>query len=108
LATACKAAGVEPAHLKILAASGNDLAIANWVCSTSPPELSLASSIEADEAELTVNARVAVAPEELDDLVRHEIAAWSAARSLTHEVSNMQRFRPGRPMPTHRMPLGQA
>ena len=36
------------------------------------------------------------------------IAAWAASRSLTQEVSNMQRFRPGRPMPTHRMPLGQA
>lgn len=107
LSVGCRAAGVEPAHLKILAASGTDMAVANWVCSTQPPELSLASEIECDEVELTVNARVAVAPEALDDLVRREIATWSARRSLEHEVRNMQRFRPGRPMPTHRMPLGQ-
>lgn len=108
ISAACRTAGVEPAHLKILAASGADMAVVNWVCSTLPPELSLASNVECGEVELTVNARVAVAPEELDDLVRRETAAWSAARSLSHEVGNMQRFRPGRPMPTHRMPLGQS
>jgi G3E family GTPase len=108
LAKACRAAGVEPAHLKILAASGTDMAIANWVCSTQPPELSLAANVPVEQAELTVNARVAVAPEALDDLVRAALADWAKSRKLTHEVSNMQRFRPGRPMPTHRMPLGQA
>jgi G3E family GTPase len=108
IAAACRVAGVEPAHLKILAASGGDMAVANWVCSTTPPELSLAADVPVEEAELTVNARVAVAPEELDDLVRREVAAWAQARGLQHQVSNMQRFRPGRPMPTHRMPLGQA
>lgn len=108
LAQACRAAGAEPAHLKILAASGADMAVANWVCSTQPPELSLAADVPVNEAELTVNARVAVAPETLEELVRNEIAAWAASRKLTHQVSNMQRFRPGRPMPTHRMPLGQS
>jgi Ni2+-binding GTPase involved in maturation of urease and hydrogenase len=107
LAQACRGAGAEPAHLKILAANDGDLAVANWVCSTQPPELSIASEVSVDAAELTVNARVAVAPEELETLVRRTIAEWAGARKLTQTVENMQRFRPGRPMPTHRMPLGQ-
>jgi len=107
LAAACLKEGVEPAHLKLLAAADSDMAVANWVCSTQPPELSLASQIDCDTVELTVNARVAMDPETLDELVRRELAAWAAERSLRHEVRDMQRFRPGRPMPTHRMPLGQ-
>lgn len=107
LAQACCAAGAEPAHLKVMAADGADAAIANWVCSTHPPELSLSSGIYTHAAELTVNARVAIDPHELAELVRRESAAWADGLGATHEVRDLQSFRPGRPMPTHRMPLGQ-
>lgn len=108
LAKACLKAGAEPAHLKVMATDRDAAAIANWVCSTQPPELSLASGCESRGVELTVNARVALDPELLDELVRTETAAWAAGLGWDHEVRDMQRFRPGRPMPTHRMPLGQA
>lgn len=108
LAAACSNAGAEPAHLKIMAADGDDAAIANWVCSTQPPELSLSSGIKSHQAELTVNARVAIDPHDLAELVRRECAAWANGLGAEQEVRDMQSFRPGRPMPTHRMPLGQS
>lgn len=108
LAKACTAAGAEPAHLKIMAADEDAAAIANWVCSTQPPELSLSAGTKSREAELTVNARVAIDPHDLAELVRQESAAWAKELGADHEVREMQSFRPGRPMPTHRMPLGQS
>lgn len=111
LATACLASDAEPAHLKVLAtaAGSNDpsqAAIVNWVCSDVPPEVSVASNATAEAIELTVNARVALDPEVLADLVRTVAAEAAKAWSLEVAVSDMQNFRPGRPMPTHRMPLG--
>lgn len=111
LATACLASDAEPAHLKVLATGamaggGTASAIVNWVCSDVPPEISVASGATADQLALTVNARVALDPEVLAELVRTVAAETAQAWSLTAEVTDMQNFRPGRPMPTHRLPLG--
>jgi len=110
LATACLASDAEPAHLKVLATaattSGTASAIVNWVCSDVPPEISVASGASADKLELTVNARVALDPDVLAELVRTVAGEAADAWSLTAEVTDMQNFRPGRPMPTHRLPLG--
>jgi G3E family GTPase len=108
-AAACRNAGGEPAHLKVMAATSDGAtAVANWVCSTQPPELSRASQAEAAAIELTVNARVAIAPERLTELAEQTAAAWAAANGLDYTLADLQSFRPGRPMPTHRLPLGQA
>jgi Ni2+-binding GTPase involved in maturation of urease and hydrogenase len=106
LSEACRAAGAEPAHLKVMATADDDSAIANWVASDAPPELSLSAGVTAAAADLTVNARVAVAPETLTQLVRDTARDLAAARGLDQTVSDLQSFRPGRPMPTHRMPIG--
>lgn len=106
LATACVASDAEPAHLKILASTGLSTAIVNWVASDVPPEISIASDTQASELELTVNARVALDPDVLADLVRTVSAEAAKAWKLDAVVSDMQNFRPGRPMPTHRLPLG--
>ncbi|MBN8624342.1 MAG: cobalamin biosynthesis protein P47K [Planctomycetes bacterium] len=108
LAASCRAAGAEPAHLKVMAMADGVSAVANWVCSDVPPELSIASGISTDGWQFVVNARVAVAPEELEAAVRRTAADFAGANGAKCEVADMQRFRPGRPMPTHRMPLGQA
>ncbi len=107
LAQACNRNGVEPAHVKVMGATSDAAAVANWVCSTTPAELSLSSATSTESASLTVNARAAVAPETLTELVRQVAAELAAAHALGHEVVDMQSFRPGRPMPTHRMALGQ-
>jgi hypothetical protein len=106
LAGACGRVSAEPAHLKVLAAAAGATAIANLVSSDAPVELSLSSGATAKVAEFTVNARVAVAPEVLSELVEREVQTIGSQRGLTFRVENLQSFRPGRPVPTHRMAVG--
>lgn len=103
LARACRGASAEPAHLKILASADGATAIANLVSSDAAVELSIASGATVRAAELTINARIAVAPEVLSTLVEREVAAWSAEHKLSFTIADLQSFRPGRPVPTHRM-----
>ena len=103
LARACELAGAEPAHLKVLGAADGATAIANLVSSSAGVELSVASGATTSAAELTVNARVAFDPEALAELVESEAASLAEDEGLHHEIADMQRFRPGRPVPTHRM-----
>ena len=103
LHTAFRAADAETAHLKVIGLSPDSFAVANLVSNTSQPELSLPSRSQTREAELIVNARVALDPERLEREVRAAVeAACSAAgaRTTWHETRS---FRPGRPVPTHRM-----
>lgn len=95
--------GAEPAHLKVLGQAGDTPAIANLVASDTAPELSLESGCETGEAELIVNARVAADPEALEEVVCGALEDCGKAHGLRVEVRGMQRFRPGRPEPTHRM-----
>ena len=97
------AASAEPAHLKVLGFSDGETAIANLVSSGEQAEMSLASEIDAAAADLIVNARVATDPEELAEVVERVLASLASDRSLSHEVTRMQHFRPGRPVPTHRL-----
>ncbi|HVA45650.1 MAG TPA: GTP-binding protein [Pirellulales bacterium] len=105
IARACGRVSAEPAHLKVLAASDDATAIANLVSSDSQVELSLASGATVRAAELTVNARVAIAPELLSELVQTNVQALGAQYQMLWRLNNMQSFRPGRPVPTHRMAI---
>ena len=67
----------------------------------------MASGGAARRLELTLNARVAIAPETLSEIVHIEAAAWAKQHAMSCEVSDVQSFRPGRPVPTHRMALGE-
>ena len=77
--------------------------MANLVDSASDVDLSLASEVNAASADLTINARVAFAPEDLEQVVTTSVAAVAMQFGLTHSITGMQRFRPGRPVPTHRV-----
>lgn len=105
LRLACAQAGAEPAHLKVLASHGPEQSIANLVSSGEEVELSLSSAARVARCELTINARVAVDPEVLAALVEAELAALAASSALESTIERMQHFRPGRPVPTHRMPI---
>lgn len=96
------AAGAEIAHLKILGQSVTESAIANSVDSQSEPELSLASEIRTDQADVLVNARVAVDPESMEQDIRVAAAELGDSLGIDLTVSGLQCFRPGRPEPTHR------
>jgi G3E family GTPase len=103
LGQALAASGAEPAHLKVLGQANADTSIANLVGSETAAELSLASEIDTNAAELIVNARVAVDPVDLEEVVTRTVQQVAGDLGLVATVSGMQRFRPGRPMPTHRM-----
>jgi G3E family GTPase len=96
--------GVEPAHLKVLVADDyGNTAVANLTSSQVDAELSLPSAATADAAQLTVNARVATDPQALEQVVRHAADSVASSYQLHHTIDSMQRFRPGRPVPRHRM-----
>jgi Ni2+-binding GTPase involved in maturation of urease and hydrogenase len=93
----------EPAHLKAIGMADGLYGVANLVSSFSPPELSLPSRGQARSAELVVNARVATAPETLTDHVMRAVGAACSAHGAIAEFRQTQSFRPGRPVPTHRI-----
>lgn len=92
----------ETAHLKVIGLAEGAYGVANLVSSASPAELSIASAATVREADVIVNARVAIDPELLVGHVERAIAAAVAMRGATAEFRQTQSFRPGRPVPTHR------
>ncbi len=95
-------AKMEPGHIKVLASAEGSTAVANWVASDSPVELSAASKLEVKTANLLVNARAHGAPEKLQQCVQDSLRAIAAKRGLACEITSVQYFRPGRPEPIHR------
>lgn len=93
---------MEPGHVKVLAAAERHTAIANWVASDTPVELSVASNAEVLAADLLVNVRVHGDPDEIAQLVRQAVAEVADHHQLQAEVLSLQHFRPGRPVPIHR------
>jgi len=102
IGTSLKRADLEVAHLKVLGQTLNDAAVANLVGSEVDSELSLASEIKTQGADLLVNARVAASPEELESIVNSVTSRLAAELQVNLTVGNMQSFRPGKPEPTHR------
>jgi len=98
-----KEAGAEVAHLKVLGQTLENSSIANMVSSDGEAELSLASEINATEAELLVNARVAADPDTLATIVNSVAQAMQDSIPVKFSVGQMQSFRPGKPEPTHRV-----
>ena len=97
-----KEAKCEIAHLKALGQTMTEASVANIVDSSSEAELSLASEIKADAADLLVNARVAASPEQLTLIVEDACKVVESQLSVSLKVAGVQSFRPGRPEPTHR------
>jgi hypothetical protein len=97
------AVSAETAHLKTIGMSDGYYAVANLVSSFTPVELSLSSGGKVTQANVVVNARVAIAPEELSVLVTSELSASCRAIGAKPHIDTLQSFRPGRPVPTHRI-----
>jgi len=96
------AANIEPGHVKVLATAGSSTAVANWVASDAPVELSIASNLKAVTADVLVNARVHGDPDALAEMVKTSVAEVAASLGLGYKLSRVQHFRPGRPEPQHR------
>ncbi len=93
----------ETAHLKVIGMAEGVYAVANLISNEDRPVLSLASNWHGAEVDLVVNARVATSPEELELIVRDALVAQASAVGANIDIRSLQCFRPGRPVPTHRM-----
>jgi len=92
----------EVAHLKAIGLWEGFFGVANLVSSESTPELSLPSNCNVKEADVIVNARVAIDPAILQQKVHATLQATCADRNAQVTIHTTQSFRPGRPQPTHR------
>lgn len=93
----------ETAHLKTIGLWEGFFGVANLISREALPELSLPSRCSVDEVDVIVNARVACDPAVLERLVEEAVQETAAALGATAEFRQTQSFRPGRPVPTHRL-----
>jgi G3E family GTPase len=93
----------ETAHLKAVAAGDGQSAVANLVSSQSATEISRQSPHESMTIEVVVNARVAIAPDRLEQIVREAVDGLASNLNAEIDWVALQAFRPGRPVPVHRM-----
>jgi len=103
LKTRLDAENAETAHLKTIGLCDGYYGVANLVSRESAVELSLPSNANVKQAEVIVNARVAIAPERLQNLVDEAVANAARECNVNAVVRQTQSFRPGRPVPTHRV-----
>lgn len=93
----------EPAHLKAIGLWEGFFGVANLISSTMTPELSLPSKCQVKDVDLVVNARVACDPERLTTIVQSAVQSVCLSIGAKPAFGATQSFRPGRPMPTHRL-----
>jgi Ni2+-binding GTPase involved in maturation of urease and hydrogenase len=97
------ASEAEVAHLKVIGMADGVYAVSNLISNDGAPVLSLPSTWKGKQAELVVNARVAISPEQLEQDVRSTLAEVAKTFQASIDVRGLQCFRPGRPVPTHRL-----
>lgn len=93
----------EAAHLKVIGMTDGVYAVSNLISNETQPVLSLASQWSGTEFDLVLNARVAIDPENLEDWIRTALKEEATLYSATAQIHSLQCFRPGRPVPTHRL-----
>lgn len=106
IAARLEKSGAEIAHLKLTltpAEHGNDIAVANLVASEKQPELSHSLYEPLEEGELILNLRAEADPELLRDAVESAVASLREQGPCGIVVEHLEHFRPGRPVPTHRL-----
>ncbi len=92
----------ETAHLKVIGLWEGFYGVANLTSSDTPAELSLPSHCQTKEADLVVNARVAIDPIRLEQMAEDAVSAAALAQQAKSTPKNARSLRPGRPVPTHR------
>jgi G3E family GTPase len=101
---ALAAARIEIAHLKLTLTprDGGGIAVVNAVSSERGPDMAFRLDGPVDRAEITVNLRAEADPADLERAVRDAVAAESLASGAALAITHLERFRPSRPVPTHR------
>ncbi len=102
-----EAEGVEIAHLKMTLTpdGGHGIGVVNVVRTTATPELAFALDSGVDTGELTINLRAEADPERLETVVRTAMTLAAGRFGARIEADHLERFRPGRPVPTHRLAI---
>ncbi len=97
--------GMEIAHLKMTLTpdTGNDLAVGNLVRNGDSLALSQQLAEELEQGHLIVNLRAEGDPQQLRQTVMEVLSAQCAGLGQTLTVEHAEAFRPGRPVPTHRL-----
>ncbi len=100
-------AGAEVAHLKMTLTPAGDpyeIAAINLVRGDSTPELSHRLYEPLEDGELLLNIRAEVDPDTLEEAATAALESEIAiARALLFRIAHLEHFRPGMPVPTHRM-----
>lgn len=92
-------AGAAVAHLKMTLQAGDDLASIQLTHGAGVPRAGQRLVRSITSGSLTVNLRAESRPELLEQVLRASLAAITGWRLAVQQVES---FRPGRPMPTHR------
>lgn len=93
----------EVAHLKVIGMADGLYAVANLISSSTEPQLSIGSKAQTARAEIVINARVAIDPDTLTQTVRESLNDVCSQFGVVETINTLQSFRPGRPVPTHRL-----
>jgi Ni2+-binding GTPase involved in maturation of urease and hydrogenase len=106
-----KAVGAEVAHFKMTLDPDNefgDLGVVNLVRNDYVPELSQSLPDPLQSGELILNLRAEAAPETLRDVIEAVVRQFGQAKpGLALELQHLEQFRPGRPVPVHRVTSGE-
>jgi G3E family GTPase len=97
---------IEIAHLKMTLTSADapdELAAINLARTDGIPEASYRLQAPIAEGELIVNLRAEGDPDVLRHVVLNSVTRRAAETALTATIEHAEHFRPGRPVPTHRV-----
>jgi G3E family GTPase len=99
-----RTAGCEIAHLKMTLSpdTGNDLGVVNLVRNDDVPEASHRLQAPLEAGECIVNLRAEGDPQVLKAVVLEALQSGPVTATIQH----LEAFRPGRPVPTHRLMQG--
>ncbi len=100
------AEGIEVAHFKTVLTpdeDGADLGVLNLVRGDAAPEMSHTLKEPLGSGEMVVNLRAEGEPERLEAALRAALAAVLEAEGVRMSVEHLERFRPARPVPVHRL-----
>jgi Ni2+-binding GTPase involved in maturation of urease and hydrogenase len=93
----------EVAHVKAFLSADGGSCFANLTRTDGQVSLQGGPLGSTRQATLILNARVEMAPRDLEDIVRAAIAATSGTR-IASRIEELRSFSPGRPSPTYRYP----
>lgn len=88
-------------HVKVLITENRNLIVGNVVGDNSTLKVRGSSKGGVRDVEMTINARVQMSPEQLEEAVKEELSKCASSID-SYEISVLKCLQPGRPNPTHR------